>query len=304
MLAADPLRANRTWQIARRQDDPWIARLPLFELTYREFLRAQEQPAPAAEFAELGFELFDRLPKAASREFWALIANAEMRGMAEHDADAFVRSLDKLALLIDTESGDQNLLAWLFGVRLRYLTRVDSVRLLSALDEVTRPFDDAMAATLMNQLLNCDQDDWCLPAMERLAELFFDRPNQRLFVVLQYIRLLSEHGREIEAYEQASALVAEHTDSGDAWQAYAAASQAVGRSGDADHAYSRIVASVPIGSQTWQEALLAQLKGRLASGATNAACALRKRALDHDKTHQAAKSIITASAVRCDTASL
>jgi hypothetical protein len=299
LLSADPAAARRSWQLARREKDPWIARLPLFELTYRELLRTPDQPALAGGFAKLGLELFDRLPRSTSREFWASIAQVEMLGFSQQDVDAFLHSLDKLSVKGHQAQIDRNLSARLYGVRIRYLMRMDGARLVSELGDLSPPLDDSIVVVLMSHLLDCDEHAWCVPVTERLAELLADRPNQLLFVVLQHIRLLAASGDDIGAYQQAAALVARQPDSGDAWQAYAVAAREVGRSGDADHAYSRIVASVPVGSDPWRLTLLEQLKGRLASGATDAACALRIKAYRDRKTGQEADSLLTAAAVRC-----
>ncbi|MYG12170.1 MAG: hypothetical protein F4171_05170 [Gammaproteobacteria bacterium] len=270
LLGREIARAGNLWR--SHADAPWLARLPVFELTYREFKTA-EREGDVQGLAELGIELRAALAPPDAEAPWALLATAEMTGFAAPDVDAHLNRLDRLARKLEDGTGDYR--ETLFALRMAFLRREDPDRLLGELERLAAPLTDGQRDTLVGEVLGCGPAPWCAPATERLAALLPPASQALLLIRLQQVRLALMAEDAYPAYQLANALLKAYPDSGDLVRAYAEAAARVGRTGDAEAAYGRVADSLPIGSQAWREVRLRQLGLRLRAGADGAACRLK-----------------------------
>ena len=270
LLRRETALARRLWQ--SRADDPWMARLPVFELTYREFKRAQRD-GDAQGLAKLGIELRTALAPPQAEAPWALLALAEMAGFTAPEVTAHLHRLDRLARTL--ADGAVNHRDRLFALRMAYLRRTAPDRLLAELETLASPLTDGQRDTLLREVLGCAPEPWCRPATERLADLLPPASQAWLLIQLQQVRLALTEEDAYPAYRLASALLKVYPDSGDLVRAYAEAAVRVGRTGDAEAAYGRVAESLPVGTETWREVRLRQLGLRLQAGAGDAACRLQ-----------------------------
>ena len=302
LLGGETALARRLWH--SRAGDPWMARLPVFELTYREFKRAQRD-GDAQGLAKLGIELRTALAPPQAEAPWALLALAEMAGFTSPEVTAHLNRLDRLARTL--ADGAVSHRDRLFALRMAYLRRAAPDRLLAELEtlaspltdgqrdtptrdlaspltdsqrdtltrDVALPLTDGQRATLLREVLGCAPEPWCRPATERLADLLPPASQARLLIQLQQVRLALLEEDAYPAYQLASALLKVYPDSGDLVRAYAEAAARVGRTGDAEAAYGRVAESLPVGTEAWREVRLQQLGLRLQAGAGDAACRLQ-----------------------------
>lgn len=276
LLGREIAQAGRLWRA--QADDPWLARLPAFELTYREFKKA-ERDGNAQGLAELGIELRTALAPQHAKAPWALLAAAEMAGFTDPDVTAHLRRLDRLArTLEDQESNHREAL---FAIRMAFLRREAPSRLLTELETLAPPLTDGQRDTLVREVLGCGPAPsgrpapWCGPATERLGALLPPESQALLLIRLQQVQLALMEEDAYPAYQLANALLKAYPDSGDLVQAYAEAAARVGRTGDAEAAYGRVADSLPVGSEAWRDARLQQLGLRMRAGAGDAACRLK-----------------------------
>ncbi len=253
-------------------DDPWMARLPVFELTYREFKTA-EPDRDARGLAEAGIELRAALAPPDAESPWAQLASADMAGFADPDVDAHLARLDRLARAL--ADGADHYRDALFASRMAFLRREVPERLLGELKALAPPLTDGQRDALVREVQGCGPAPWCGPATERLAALLPPDSQALLLIRVQQVRLALLEADAYPAYQLANALLKAHPDSGDLVRAYAEAAARVGRTGDAEAAYGRVADSLPVGSDAWREARLAQLALRLGAGANGAACRLK-----------------------------
>ena len=270
LLGREFARARNLWR--SHADGPWMARLPAFELTYREFKLA-ERDGNAQGLAELGIELRAALAPPDAEAPWALLASAEMAGFAAPDVDAHLNRLDRLTRTLEDGAGDYR--ETLFALRMAFLRREAPDRLLGELKKLAAPLTDGQRDTLVREVLGCGPVPWCGPSTERLAALLPPASQALLLIRLQQVRLALMEEDAYPAYQLANALLKTYPDSGDLVRAYAEAAARVGRTGDAEAAYGRVADSLPVGSEAWREVRLQQLGLRLQAGAEGAACRLK-----------------------------
>ncbi len=270
LLGRGIARARSLWR--SHADDPWMARLPVFELTYREFKTAARH-GDARGLAEAGIELRAALAPPDAESPWALLTLADMAGFAKPDVDAQLARLDRLARALADGAGDHR--DGLFALRMAFLRREAPDRLLDELKALAPPLTDGQRDTLVRELHGCGPAPWCGPATERLTALLPPGSQALLLIRVQQVRLALLEEDAHPAYQLANALLKAHPDSGDLVRAYAEAAARVGRTGDAEAAYGRVADSLPAGSGAWREARLQQLALRLAAGANGAACRLK-----------------------------
>ena len=270
LLGRETAHAEGLWRSHAK--DPWMARLPVFELTYREFKRAKRD-GDAPGLAQLGIELRAALAPPDAEAPWVLLAAAEMAGFADPDVTAHINRLDRLAAALESGEGDYR--EALFAIRMAFVRRAAPSRLLSELETLAQPLTDGQRDTLVRELLGCDPAPWCALATERLAALLAPQSQALLLAHLQQVRLALRQEDAYPAYQLASALLKDYPDSGDLVRAYAEAAARVGRTGDAEAAYGRVADSLPVGSKAWRDSRLKQLGLRLLAGAEGAACRLK-----------------------------
>jgi hypothetical protein len=294
LLARDLGAADNLTQRATRAKDPWFARTPTFELTYREVGRADDEAARRG-LAQLGMMLWHRLDQSVRREPWARIARVDLESYLSTDVTEVLEALDELD---ETFKGPE-VASRLFALRVALLVRRNDERLLTLLAGLATPLDDARKTPLLTNLLGCDGYAWCLAATDRLVTLFADDPANRLHLQLQRARLLATAGQVDDVYYLARTLVDEFPASGDVWQLYAGAARDVGRPGDADLAYARIINSVPTGSDAWRDAQLERLQLRLQAGEEADACALRAAVAVDARTEAAVIKALKTRGIPC-----
>ncbi|MCY4344703.1 MAG: hypothetical protein OXE83_14200 [Gammaproteobacteria bacterium] len=276
LLGRETARVRSLWR--SHADDPWMARLPVFELTYREFKTA-ERDGDAQGLAQAGLELRAALAPPDAKSPWALLALADMAGFAEPDVDAHLARLDRLARTLADGTGDYR--DGLFALRMAFLRREAPDRLLGELRALAPPLTDRQRDTLVREIYGCGHTPgrgsapWCGPATERLAAMLPPESQALLLIRVQQVQLALMEEDAYPAYQLASALLKAHPDSGDLVVAYAEAAARVGRTGDAEAAYGRVADSLPVGSDAWREARVAQLALRLGASGNEAACRLK-----------------------------
>lgn len=272
MLAGSITSAGKLGRSARRDGNPWMQRLPAFELMYREYRRAAGASTRQA-LATLGLELLNWYDRETRAQPWLQVAAAELESEVDED---LARAAQRLAELQSELAGaDPAVTAALFGARVRLLRRRVPGQLPVFLDSLTPPLDDTSAGHLLNNLADCRAEPWCFTVTDKLIELFPADQEKTLLLSLQQTRMLLDAGRDDEAYQSTLRLVGRHPLSGDAWQLHAQACERVGRRGDADHAYARLAAGAAYGSKVWRDAQLARFALRLAAENLAAACQLR-----------------------------
>ena len=299
LLSREIARAGRLWRA--HADGPWMARLPVFALTYREFKRA-ERDGDARGLAKLGIELRAALAPPDVKAPWAALAAAEMAGFAAPDVAAHLNRLDRLGRAL--EDGDGDYREALFAIRMAFLRREAPSRLLTELETLAPPLTDGQQDALLRQVLGCGPAPWCGDASERLAALLSPQSQALLLVRIQQVRLALMQEDAYPAYQLASALLRAHPDSGDLVRAYAEAAARVGRTGDAEAAYGRVADSLPVGSEAWREARLRQLGLRLRAGAGDAACRLKALAYGDAELLREIKSRLASERIVCDDGSV
>ena len=270
LFAGDTAKAHALWQSASK--NPWIERLPVFELAWRELQRAGTD-VQATDLATLGLELRAALLPAVRQAPWALLAEAEMQGFSDPEVATQLRRLDRLAKILEAEASDYQ--DSLFAVRVAFLRREAPSRLLTELEMLRPPLRDSQRDALVGEVLVCDPDPWCVPATERLAALLLPQSQALLLVRIQQVRLALRDDDAYPAFQMTSNLLEDYPDSGDLWLAHAEAAAQIGRAGDADAAYGRVADSLPVGSEAWRDARRQQLGLRLKEGVHDAACRLK-----------------------------
>lgn len=272
ILAGAIANAGEVARSARRSSEPWMQRLPAFELAYREFRYAAGASARQA-LAVLGLDLLDWYDRETRAQPWLRVAAAELEGEVDEDVAGAVERLAELQG--ELAGADPSVTAALFGARVRLLRYRIPGQLPAFLQTLAPPLDDLSAAHLLDNLASCRSEPWCFPVTDRLIVLFAGDREKTLLLSLQRTRMLLDAGRDDEAYQSTLQLVGRHPLSGDAWQLHAQACARVGRRGDADHAWARIAAGAAVGSRAWRDAQLARFTLRLEADNLAAACQIR-----------------------------
>ena len=297
LLGQDAARAGDLWQ--SHAEDPWMARLPVFELTYREF-KAAARDGLAQGLAALGIELRATLAPPDAEAPWALLASAEMAGFDAPNVTTHLQRLDRLAHQLEDQTGVYH--ESLFALRMAFLRREAPERLLGELRTLAAPLTDGQQDTLVREVLGCGPAHWCKPATERVAALLPPASQALLLTRLQQVQLALLEEDAYPAYQLANDLLKTYPESGDLVRAYAEAAARVGRTGDAEAAYGRVADSLPVGSAAWREARLQQLGLRLRAGADDAACQLKRLAYGDGKLLLEIERRLASTEIVCDDA--
>jgi hypothetical protein len=304
LLAGRPDQADAIRRRAVRDDDSWFARLPAFELVYRELAIHAPDPEAGSAYATLGLDLAKALPREVRRQSWVAIAEVEMAGYLEADVERYLAQLIGVeSRVVDAAADDaaaDAVRGALLSLRLRYLGGRDGERLIETLDATRSPLQDGVTAELLRLLLKCQTESWCLALAERSIELLADDPANALHARLRRIALLESNGQPEQAFYGARTLVDDYPNSGSAWEYYARAARQVGRSEDADRAFARIAASLPMGSLRWRETQLARLRIRVDAGAVDAACTLTQSLRSDAPTRSAAAALLDDRGFTCE----
>ena len=240
--------------------ETWMVQIPVFELVYQEY---QREPQPDAKLAALGAGLYKKLDKETQRSPWVMSAEAHMQGALVTDTESYLATLNKLGGELPGEFASR-----LFSARIeyqRYRAPEYLAAELAALDSVN---DDQMNI-LLQHLMGCEVQSWCLPVTRVLTRLAEVGSDAHLFATLQQIRVMDD---ELGAFQLASQLAWDYPSSGDALNVFAETASKAGRTGDAEAAYARLAESLPIGSDQWRVMRLRQIDLRVRAGATEGIC--------------------------------
>lgn len=272
-LSEDPAKARRHLQAAK-QDKNLKGSVALTELqrgigAFNQAIGTGELRVQRSQ-AEKVLEALADLPRAKRKEAWFKAVSLQMRAVLEKDLDkvlAEIRAMyaeEKAAPDNEKYRLDSRVRGVLLWTELRALDAYQQGQLLPAfIGKLALDPVNTMVQKEVYQFFLAKEQQQDFAQILELGEAFYPaltgQPQDQRQLRLLQIRAANALGETNRAYGIAQLLIADFSDSGDAWMAYAESAEQMQRWFEAERAWAKISKGQPDGSPRWRYAMFKRI---------------------------------------------